>query len=119
MTITKNIAEVRSHRPTAQARAKLRAVSHQGDELPSGTKPMPAAARTRLKDGHPKPSDLADFRAMLGMSQPDFAAALGISVGTLRNWEQGRRAPDGPAIALLRLAARHPRLLLESLALAG
>ncbi len=119
MTITKSIAEIRRHRPGAQARAKLRAASDQGDELPSGAKPMPAAARTRLKDGHPKASDLADFRAMLGMSQPDFATALGISVGTLRNWEQGRRVPDGPAIALLRLAARHPRLLLESLSLTG
>ena len=119
MTISTSIAEIRRHRPTASARAKLRTASDVGDELPPGAKPMPATARTRLKDGHPKPSDLADFRAMLAMSQPDFATALGISVGTLRNWEQGRRMPDGPAIALLRLAARHPRLLLESLSLTG
>jgi putative transcriptional regulator len=40
---------------------------------------------------------------------------LGISVHTLRNWEQGRRRPDGPALALLRIAARHPRIILETL----
>ncbi len=76
---------------------------------------MPATARKRLKDGHPRPSDILAFRGMLGLSQPAFATALGIQVATLRNWEQGRRTPEGPAIALLRLAARHPRLLLESL----
>jgi hypothetical protein len=36
---------------------------------------------------------------------------MGISVHTLRNWEQGRRRPEGPAIGLLRIAARHPRIL--------
>ena len=45
-----------------------------------------------------------------------FADALGISVHTLRNWEQGRRHPEGPALALLRIAARHPRVLQENLA---
>ena len=38
-----------------------------------------------------------------------------ISVHTLRNWEQGRRKPDGPALALLKIAARHPRIILENL----
>ena len=41
--------------------------------------------------------------------------ALGISVHTLRNWEQGRRRPEGPALALLRIAARHPRIIRENL----
>jgi putative transcriptional regulator len=57
------------------------------------------------------------FRSMMGMSQAEFVASLGINPGTLRNWEQGHRKPDGPASALLRLAARHPRLLMESLAM--
>jgi putative transcriptional regulator len=39
---------------------------------------------------------------------------MGISVHTLRNWEQGRRQPDGPAIARLRIAARHPRIIREN-----
>jgi putative transcriptional regulator len=39
---------------------------------------------------------------------------MGISVHTLRNWEQGRRHPEGPAIALLRIAVRHPKVILEN-----
>ncbi|HEY4720415.1 MAG TPA: helix-turn-helix domain-containing protein [Anaerolineae bacterium] len=48
------------------------------------------------------------LRANYRLSQGQFAALLGISVGTLRNWEQGRREPDGPARVLLQVAARHP-----------
>jgi putative transcriptional regulator len=52
------------------------------------------------------------------MTQAEFARALGICVHTLRNWEQDRRQPHGPALGLLRIAARHPRVLRESLATA-
>jgi putative transcriptional regulator len=48
------------------------------------------------------------IRASYRLSQGQFAALLGISVGTLRNWEQGRRTPEGPARVLLQVAARHP-----------
>jgi putative transcriptional regulator len=47
------------------------------------------------------------------------ATALAISVHTLRNWEQGRRTPEGPALALLRIAARHPLVLRESIAVSA
>lgn len=53
-------------------------------------------------------------RGKLGMTQDEFANALGISVKTLRNWEQGRRVPTGPALRLLRLADRHADLVRES-----
>ena len=56
-------------------------------------------------------TDVVALRKFVGLSQIQFATALGISVYTLRNWEQGRRAPDGPALALLRIAARHPRII--------
>lgn len=59
--------------------------------------------------------DIAALRKFVGLTQQLFARALGISVRTLQNWEQGRRTPDGPAVALLRIAARHPRLLRENL----
>ncbi|HET6229025.1 MAG TPA: helix-turn-helix domain-containing protein [Longimicrobiaceae bacterium] len=49
-----------------------------------------------------------------GLSQPKFAALLGISVGTLRNWEQKRRRPEGPARVLLRIAARNPEAVLDA-----
>ena len=48
------------------------------------------------------------IRAGYKLSQQEFAALLGISVATLRNWEQGRRTPDGPARVLLQVAARYP-----------
>jgi putative transcriptional regulator len=59
--------------------------------------------------------DVAALRRFVGLTQSQFARAMGISVHTLRNWEQGRRRPDGPAIALLRIAARHPRIIRENL----
>jgi len=52
--------------------------------------------------------DIRQLRATYRLSQGQFAAMLGISVGTLRNWEQGRRTPDGPARVLLLVAAKHP-----------
>ena len=60
--------------------------------------------------------DVVALRHFLGMTQQSFSDALGISIHTLRNWEQGRRSPEGPALALLRIAARHPRVLRENLA---
>ena len=58
--------------------------------------------------------DVVALRRFVGLTQAQFAAAMGISVHTLRNWEQGRRQPDGPAVALLRIAARHPRIIREN-----
>lgn len=58
--------------------------------------------------------NVAAIREEYGLSQAKFAALLGISVRTLQNWEQGRRHPQGPAKVLLRVAARHPRAVLDS-----
>ena len=54
------------------------------------------------------PNDIAATRRRLGLSQTEFAAWFGISPGTLRNWEQGRRVPEGPARVLLRVIERDP-----------
>jgi putative transcriptional regulator len=59
--------------------------------------------------------DVVALRRFTGLTQEQFATALAISVHTLRNWEQGRRTPEGPALALLRIAARHPSVLRENL----
>jgi putative transcriptional regulator len=63
-----------------------------------------------------EPDSVAVVRARLGLSQAKFARALGISVATLQNWEQGRRQPTGPARVLLRIAAKHPEAVLEAVA---
>jgi putative transcriptional regulator len=49
----------------------------------------------------------------MGLSQSQFAKLVGVSVRTLQDWEQGRRAPSGPARTLLIVAERNPRALLD------
>lgn len=77
---------------------------------------MSSRVRRRLMSGRfESGDDIAMLRRFVGLTQMQFAQAMGISVHTLRNWEQGRRRPDGPAVALLRIAARHPRIIRENL----
>ena len=62
--------------------------------------------------------DLIDVRAIrkrLGMSQQQFARTFGLKAATLRNWEQGRTHPDGPAKVLLTIIGRKPKEALEAL----
>ena len=82
-------------------------------------KAIPRKQRERIHRGRiVGGEDVVALRKFVGLTQEQFAEALGISVHTLRNWEQGRRSPEGPALALLRIAARHPRVLRENLAAA-
>lgn len=77
---------------------------------------IPARVRKRLIQGRfESGQDIAALRNFIGLTQQDFARAIEISVHTLRNWEQGRRKPEGPALALLRIAARHPGIIRENL----
>lgn len=62
----------------------------------------------------PEP-DVAAIRARAGLSQAQFARSIGVAVGTLRGWEQGRRRPDGPARVLLALIEKRPQIVQESL----
>jgi putative transcriptional regulator len=76
---------------------------------------MKASQRRRIMRGQIESGeDIVALRHFVGLSQAAFATALGISVHTLRNWEQGRRTPEGPALALLRIAARHPSIVREA-----
>jgi putative transcriptional regulator len=63
-----------------------------------------------------KPDSVAVVRTKLKLSQSEFARMLGISVDTLQNGEQGRRQPSGAARVLLRVAAKHPEVVLEAVA---
>jgi putative transcriptional regulator len=56
---------------------------------------------------------VAKARAATGFSQAAFAKLLGVSVRTLQEWEQGRKVPSGAAATLLKVAARHPKVLKE------
>jgi putative transcriptional regulator len=87
------------------------------EELKQSLREATLIRRGQLKPGRVfrvKPeSNIVRVRGRLGLSQTKFAAILGISADTLQNWEQGRRSPTGPAKVLLRIAARHPEVLLE------
>lgn len=71
-----------------------------------------------IKSGHMRvlrPLDVSAIRAKTGLSQDRFARAFHISPHTLRNWEQGRRVPEGPARALLMAIDRDPRAIMRAL----
>lgn len=63
--------------------------------------------------------DVTAIRRKYRLSQAKFASLLGISVSTLRNWEQGRRKPEGAARVLLRVADSHPEAILDAVYKAG
>ena len=77
----------------------------------------------KIRRGELKPSrvtrftaaDVKAIRQRLGKSQSEFAAMFGVSVSTLQNWEQGRRRPEGPARALLKIAAENPKAVTAAL----
>ncbi len=75
---------------------------------------IPTRQRKRIMGGEVRPDDVSAIRRFVGMTQSEFARAIEISIDTLQNWEQGRRAPQGPAVALLRIAARHPQIIREN-----
>ncbi len=81
----------------------------QMDEIVRGVR---APSREILVDA----AKVKEIRAMTGLSQPKFAQLLHVDVGTLRNWEQGRREPTGPAKALLRAIKTDPKAVLKALA---
>ncbi len=71
---------------------------------------MPASRRFEFT-----PPDIKQIRKKLGKSQSEFAFMIGVSVSTLQNWEQGRRKPEGPARALLQVAAKNPDAVVDAL----
>ena len=70
----------------------------------------------KIQRGHQKESrrfemnapDIRAIREHSNKTQADFAYMIGVSVATLRNWEQGRRKPEGPALALLKIVSKNP-----------
>ena len=60
-------------------------------------------------------NEVVEIRQKLKLTQDQFATAFGISVSTLRNWEQGHRSPTDPAVTLIKVAKKHPKAILEAL----
>jgi putative transcriptional regulator len=80
-----------------------------GREILTGLREIKAGSHGRVVNI----PDVGTIREKTGLSQARFAALLGVSVRTLQDWEQGRRAPSGAARTLLMIAARNPRALLD------
>lgn len=80
-----------------------------GQEILEGIRQLKRGEHGRVV----KVPSVTRIRGKTGLSQPRFAALLGVSVRTLQEWEQGRRAPSGAARTLLLVAEKNPRALLE------
>jgi putative transcriptional regulator len=80
-----------------------------GKEILDGLRELKTGRRSRTTT---VPS-VSEIREKTGLSQQKFATLLGVSIRTLQEWEQGRRAPSGAARTLLLIAAKNPRALIE------
>ena len=89
--------------------AKPAATRNIGMEILDGLRQLKRGEVGRVINMPP----VATIRERTGLSQAKFASLLGVSVRTLQEWEQGRRAPSGAARTLLMVAAKNPRALLE------
>ena len=100
-----------TNRLTGKALVKFEAERDVWQEVLDGVREIKAGKgkRTRVK----AKSRIVRLRLNTGLSQAQFAAALGVSKRTLEQWEQGRREPSGAAKQLLKIAERHPEVLIE------
>jgi putative transcriptional regulator len=96
---------------TANALAKFEAERDIWQEVLDGVREIKAGGGKRTKVE--AKSHIVRVRLKSGLSQAQFAAALGVSKRTLEQWEQGRRKPSGAARQLLKIADRHPEVLIE------
>jgi len=90
-----------------------------GQEIIAGLEEIKAWKRGELKlrtstVGLPSAVDVPGIRKSLGLSQAEFARFMGVSLATLRNWEQRRREPHGPARSLLLVAAKEPGAVISA-----
>jgi putative transcriptional regulator len=88
--------------------SKLIASIKQAGEIRRGARKPSRVTNVQLPDVH-------RIRGRLGLSQSEFALMIGVSPRTVQNWEQKRRRPEGAAKALLLVAERHPKMVMEAL----
>ena len=89
--------------------AELMGSVSEADEILKGE-------RSPSREIHISPVEVRAIRKATGLSQQKFARIIHVEVGTLRNWEQGRRDPTGPARALLHVIRQNPKETLRALA---
>ena len=99
-----------SKKLTGKALAEFEAERDVWQEVLDGVKEIKAGGGKRTKV---EPKHVVRVRLKSGLSQAQFAAALGVSKRTLEQWEQGRREPSGAAKQLLKIAELHPEVLIE------
>lgn len=97
-------------------RVRLKADGRLVEILADGSERPIAADALPVNAGEDQASYAKRIRAATQLTQADFAAKLGVPVETVRNWEQGKREPRGPARALLKLIERAPEFAFSALA---
>lgn len=100
--------------PSRQRKRHKESGKNIGLQLLQSVREMKAGRRARVTTIGA--NEVAEARLNAGLSQAQFAEALGISKRTLQEWEQGRRSPSGAAQTLIRIARRHPEVVREALA---
>jgi putative transcriptional regulator len=114
--MSKSLAEIReSHRPvTAMMRVRLKADGRIVEILPDGSeRPLSSAMAPDAANGSHRDSDAVyakGVRARTKLTQAEFAARIDVPIETVRNWEQGKRSPRGPARALLKVIDKAPQV---------
>jgi len=98
-------------------------MSKAGQRMIRGLEQALAFVEGRAKKGTyvvhiPPEIDVKAIRGRLGMTQQEFARSFGFSVNTVRHWEQGRRVPEGPTRAYLKVIAREPKAVQKALRIA-
>lgn len=84
-----------------------------GQLLPQARQALREAAQRKGRVTTPEQLLVRHARTLLGLTQDEFATRIGTPLATLRDWEQGRFAPPGAALRLLRLLVAHPKLAKE------
>ena len=112
-TQSKPKAKKRAPKSTAAGRRLLASLNQalayaRGEYVPGIRVTMVSVERTPV-------IDVRSVRQKLGLSQSKFAARFGFTAATVRNWEQGRTQPDGPARVLLAVIAHHPEAVEDAL----
>lgn len=97
-------------------RVRLKADGRLVEILPDGSERGIAAGVSPVPD-ESQAAYARRIRAATKLTQADFAASIGVPVETVRNWEQGKRSPRGPARALLKLIEQAPGLVFATLAI--